>query len=92
MRIDDWLQELGRKAPDRSLQGLETRVWAAIGERQRVPSATTLWGWRSATAAALLAIGLVTQGAGRAQPSSSEFELFSPHAALAPSTLLGDSQ
>ncbi len=91
MRIDDWLQEPGRQKPDRSLQGLETRVWAAIGERQRAPSSMMLWGWRSASAAALLAIGLLTQGASMAQ-ASPEFDLFSPNAALAPSTLLGESR
>jgi len=91
MRIDDWLQELGAQTPDRSLQGLETRVWAAIGERQRAPSAMMLWGWRSATAAALLAYGLLAQGASLAQ-APSEFDLFSSHAALAPSTLLGESR
>lgn len=91
MRIDDWLKELRRQAPDRSLYGLETRVWAAIGERQRAPSAMMLWGWRSATAAALLAIGLLTQGASMAQ-APSEFDLFSPRAALAPSTLLGERE
>lgn len=91
MRIDDWLTELRRQAPDRSLYGLETRVWAAIGERQRAPSAMMLWGWRSATAAALLAIGLLTQGASMAQ-APSEFDLFSPRAALAPSTLLGERE
>ena len=91
MGIDDWLKDLGRGAPDRSLHGLETRVWAAIGERQRTPSPMTLWGWRSATAAVLLALGLLTQGASLAQ-ASPEFELFSPNAALAPSTLLGESR
>ena len=91
MRIDDWLKELGAKATDRSLHGLETRVWAAIGERQGAPSSMMLWGWRSASAAALLAIGLLTQGASMAQ-ASSEFDLFSPNAALAPSTLLGESR
>lgn len=91
MRMDDWLAELGRQTPDRSLHGLETRVWAAIGERQRSPSVMMLWGWRSASAAALLAIGLLTQGASMAR-ASSEFELFSPNAALAPSTLLGESR
>jgi hypothetical protein len=89
MRIDDWLKELWRQDADRSLHGLETRVWAAIGERQRAPSVMMLWGWRSASAAALLAIGLLTQGASMAR-TSSEFELFSPNAALAPSTLLGE--
>ena len=91
MRIDDWLKELGAKAPDRSLHGLETRVWATIGERQRAPSAMMLWGWRSASAAALLAVGLLTQGASMAQ-ATSEFDLFSPNATLAPSTLLGESR
>ena len=91
MGIDDWLKDLGRQAPDRSLVGLESRVWAAIGERQRAPSAMMLWGWRSATAAALMAFGLLTQGASMAQ-ASPEFDLFSPHAALAPSTLLGESR
>lgn len=91
MRIDDWLMELGGQAPDRSLQGLEIRVWAAIGERQRAPSSMMLWGWRSASAAALLTVGLLTQGVSMAQ-ASSEFDLFSPNAALAPSTLLGESR
>lgn len=91
MRIDDWLRELGRDDARPSLQGLETRVWAVIGQRQRAPSAMTLWGWRSATAAALVAIGLLTQGASMAQ-ASPEFDLFSPNAALAPSTLLGESR
>lgn len=91
MRIDDWLKDLAGQKPDRSLQGLETRVWAAIGERQRAPSSMTLWGWRTASAAALLAIGLLTQGAGMDQ-AASELELFSPNAALAPSTLLGESR
>lgn len=89
MGIDDWLKELSAKAPDRSLHGLETRAWAAIGVRQRAPSALALWGWRSATAAALMTIGLMTQGTSLAQ-ASPEFDLFSPHAALAPSTLLGE--
>ncbi len=88
MGIDDWLKQLGAQTPDRSLQGLETRVWAAIGERQRAPSSMILWGWRGAAAALVLALGLITQGAGLAQ-ASSELELFSPRAALAPSTLLG---
>lgn len=91
MRIDDWLKELGEEAPDHSLFGLETRVWAAIGERQRAPSPAALWGWRSATAALVLALGLMTQGASLAQ-ASSEFDLFSPNASLAPSTLLGERQ
>lgn len=91
MIMDEWLKELARQAPDRSLQGLETRAWAAIGELQGASSAATLWGWRSVTAAALLALGLLTQGVSLAQ-ASPEFDLFSPRAELAPSTLLGERQ
>jgi len=90
--LDDWLAALAARGPDRSLLGLETRVWAKIGERQRAPSAAALWGWRSATAAVLLTVGLLTQGATLAQASSSELELFSSRATLAPSTLLGDNE
>ncbi|PZO52821.1 MAG: hypothetical protein DCF16_08480 [Alphaproteobacteria bacterium] len=88
--IDTSLRELGDQPADRSLFGLETRVWARIGVRQRAVSPAALWGWRSATAAVLLTVGLLTQGAAAQAPS--EFELFSPRTALAPSTLLGDSQ
>lgn len=91
MRIDDWLRELTRQAPDRPLHGLETRVWATIGERQRAPSSMMLWGWRSAAAALVLTVGFLTQGAAGAHARASELELFSPNAAFAPSTLLGDA-
>lgn len=90
--LDEMLAALAQREPDRSLLGLETRVWAKIGERQRAPSAAALWGWRSATAAVLLAVGLLSQGATLAQASSPEFELFSSRATLAPSTLLGDGE
>lgn len=90
--LDEMLAALAAREPDRSLLGLEARVWATIGERQRAPSAAALWGWRSATAAVLLAVGLLSQGATLAQASSSELELFSSRATLAPSTLLGDSE
>ena len=63
-----------------------TYVWLRV-----TIAAAALWGWRSATAAALLAIGLLTQGVGLAQ-ASPEFDLFSPRAELAPSTLLGERQ
>ncbi|MBI1292768.1 hypothetical protein GC173_16255 [bacterium] len=91
MRINDGLRDLAGQAPDRSLQGLETRVWAEIGARQRTPSPALLWGWRSAAAALVLTLGLVSQSASGAHARAAEFELFSPNAALAPSTLLGDA-
>lgn len=90
MSLDSWLVRLSAKGADRSLLGLEARVWAKIGEQQRAPSASVLWGWRSAVAGLLLALGVMLQGATIAQASSTELDLFSPHAALAPSTILGD--
>lgn len=90
MSLDSWLAQLAAKATDRPLLGLETRVWAQIGEQQRAPSASTLWGWRSAAAGLLLAFGIMVQGATGAQASFNELDLFSPRAALAPSTILGD--
>jgi len=92
MQIDEWLRELGARAPDRSLLGMEARVWAEIGARQRAPSPALLWGWRSAAVALALTAGVLTQGVGGAQAQPTEFELFSPNAAFAPSTLLGDAQ
>lgn len=91
MRIDDWLKDLAAQAPDRSLHCLDTRVWAEIGARQRTPSPALLWGWRSAAAALVLTLGLITQGTAGEHARAAEFELFSPNAALAPSTLLGDA-
>lgn len=89
--LDDRIAELRAEKLDRSLLGLETRVWAEIGARQRAPSPALLWGWRSAAAALVLTLGLISQGASSAQARAAEFELFSPNAALAPSTLLGDA-
>lgn len=91
--LDDTLAALAAREPEHSLLGLEPRVWAQIRERQRTPSTAALWGWRSATAAVLLTVGLLAQGANFTQaPASSELEPFSPHTTLAPSTLLGDSE
>ena len=89
--LDELTALLQAKAPERSLAGLEARVWSAIAVRQRAMSPVTIWGWRSAAAALLLAIGVVAGGAAAAQ-ASPELALFSSRAALAPSTLLGEDR
>lgn len=73
-----------------ALTGLETRVWAKIGDRARAPAQANLWGWRSAVAALLLALGVLTQAG--ASVHTSEFALFTPRTAIAPSTLLGEDR
>lgn len=87
--FEDLLAKLRDRQPSRSLVGLEARVWASISARQRDVPATTIWGWRSAAAALLLAVGIMAQGA-RAAQASPELDLFTSRTALAPSTLLGE--
>ena len=72
------------------LFGLEARVWAAVGAHQRGLNPATLWGLRSAVAALLLLVGVLTQAASAS--TAPELSLFTPRSAIAPSTLLGEDQ
>lgn len=87
--LEDLVAQLRARATDRSLAGLEARVWSRIAGRQRMASPVAIWGWRSAAAALLLAIGVMAGGATMAR-ASPELALFSTQTALAPSTLLGE--
>lgn len=89
--FEDLVAQFGAGTSDRSLVGLEARVWSRIVARQRLASPAAIWGWRSAAAALLLTIGVVAGGAtvGHVSP---ELALFSSQPALAPSTLLGESR
>lgn len=89
--LDELAAQLQKRPSDRSLDGLEGRVWSDIVARQREASPAAIWGWRSAVAALLLAIGVIAEGATAAQ-ASSEHALFSSRTALAPSTLLGEGR
>lgn len=89
--FEDLVAKLREQPTPRSLAGLEARVWGAIALRQRDLPATAIWGWRSATAALLLTVGIMAQGA-RAAHASAELDLFTSRAALAPSTLLGEDR
>ena len=76
---------------DRPLTDLEGRVWAAIARRDLTASPAIVWGWRSAAAALVVAIGVMVEGAATANDTS-ELALFSSRTALAPSTLLGEDR
>ena len=87
--LEDLMAQLGKGPPDRALAGLEQRVWVRIAARQREASPVTLWGWRSATAALVLTLGLIVGGV--SAQASADAGIFSTRAALAPSTLLGEA-
>lgn len=89
--LDHWLRRLEQVPTDRSLNDLESRVLSEIASRQRAAPATAIWGWRSATAAVVLAIGVIAAGTSSVEVHS-DLALFSSDVALAPSTLLGESQ
>jgi hypothetical protein len=89
--LEDLVAQLRARPPQRSLAGLEADVWSRIAGRQRMPSPVAIWGWRSAAAALLLAVGIMAGSATIAQ-ASPELALFSTRTALAPSTLLGEGR
>lgn len=84
--IDELLTRLRHVPPDRALDRVEPLVWTRIAAKRSSPSVS--WRWRASIAAAALAIGAAAGGAAGARPTS-ELALFSAHAELAPSTLLG---
>jgi hypothetical protein len=87
--IDDLLARLERLPPDRSLAPLEPLVWRRIAAQS--PGQSASWGWRASIVAVALAFGALS-GSAVAARQPSELALFSTHAALAPSTLLGLSK
>lgn len=89
--LEELAAQLMARTPEGPLTGLETRVWTRIAARQRALSSTAIWGWRSAAAALLVALGVIAGGAAAAH-ASPELALFSPRPALAPSTLLGEDK
>ena len=89
--LEDLTARLREQPLERPLADLEARVWARIAARQRGPSSAAIWGWRSAAAALLVALGVIAGGASAAR-ASPELALFSPRTALAPSTLLGENR
>ena len=91
--MDDIEHALGRLAsadPDRDLAGVEAGVWRGVSAHEAGRRRAALIGPAGA-AGVLGAMVLGVAAGGSLTPTSGppEFEVFSPHAALAPSTLLG---
>ena len=73
--LEELLAKLGQRQADPRLAGLEARAWRQIASLQREVSPATLWGWRSAAAAALLGIGVAaSRWLFPANPESTESE------------------
>lgn len=87
-KLDHLLERLAAEPADRSLHLLEQHVWARLEA-----NATAGVGWKAqmglgaACVGLALGLGTLAGGMATAQPSG-EFAAFSPHATLAPSTLL----
>ena len=84
--LDALLGAAAKRAPGYRLDQLEAHVWARISAL-RGSRGDGLWGWRAATLATLLVIGVLSGGAISAD-AQAELSPFSTHATLAPSTLL----
>ncbi|MGD9967307.1 MAG: hypothetical protein AB7T59_12350 [Hyphomonadaceae bacterium] len=86
--IDELLTRLGHIAPDRPLGQLEPLVWTRIAARRAGSTHSESWRWRAPIAAVAFMIGAAAGGASAVR-APNELALFSTHAELAPSTLLG---
>lgn len=88
--FDSDINRLDQQAQSRSLEGLESAVWAKLeAQVSQTRAARTAAGWQ----AAILAVALISSvGAGAraaTQLPVSGLGVFSPHAPLSPATLLG---
>lgn len=84
--IDQLLDTLRDQPIQARLGQLEPLVWARIERLRPRASPGGVWGWRTALAASMLAVGALTSAA--ATPPAQEMSPFAVHAELAPSTLL----
>ncbi|HEX8568643.1 MAG TPA: hypothetical protein VF699_01790 [Caulobacteraceae bacterium] len=88
--LDDRLRRLAVSPPDRDLDLLEPAVWSRVSARRAERAeAAAVRPFAAAGVAGALVFGLVAGGLSLQPSESSELAVFSPHAALAPSTLLG---
>lgn len=83
--LDTLMTRLAQHSNDPRLAALEPLVWARIGDA-RAPRSGAALRWQAAIAGLALGLGSVVGGAATATPEP--MTLFSPAAALAPSTLL----
>jgi hypothetical protein len=84
--LDGLMTGLAQDSADPRLAVLEPMVWSRIGRHAVVQPRAAL-GWQAAIAGLALGLGAVAGGAATAAPQE-PMTLFSPAAALAPSTLL----
>lgn len=86
-QLDQLLGALREQSVDPRVAGLEPRVWARV-DALRQASPLPLW-WRGGAAALALALGAAVGGVGASAAVPTDvMAVFSPQAALAPSTLL----
>lgn len=83
--LDTLMTRLARDSEDPRLAALEPLVWARVGGA-RAPRSGVALRWQAAIAGLALGLGSVMGGAATA--AREPMTLFSPVAALAPSTLL----
>jgi hypothetical protein len=89
--IDDRIDRLNILPPDRSLDGLESEIWAKIdADAQSRRMAGLVLGYQAVAVAAVVAGGLAMGNLSPGQPAASfaRLDVFSPESTLAPSTLL----
>jgi hypothetical protein len=89
--IDDRIDRLNLLPPERSLDGLESEIWAKIdADAQSRRTAGLVLGCQAAAVVAVLAGGLALENLSPGQPVNSyaRLDVFSPETTLAPSTLL----
>lgn len=88
--VDEGLRRLAAAPPDRDLGALEAEVWSRVSVRQAERAeAAVVKPFRGLGVAGALVLGVAAGGLGGDGEDSSELAVFSPHSALAPSTLLG---
>lgn len=83
--LDTLMTRLAQGPGDPRLAAFEPLVWARIGDA-RAPRSGAALRWQAGIAGLALGLGSVMGGAAAASPEP--MNLFSPAAALAPSTLL----
>ena len=88
--LEERLRRLGAAPPDRDLADVEAAVWSRVAVRQAERAeAAAVRPFAAMGVAGALVVGLAAGGVVGEPRDSSELAVFSPHSALAPSTLLG---
>lgn len=88
--LDQLLIRLGSTSVEHRLDELEADVWRGVSAHEaRRRRAASIRPVGAAGVLGAIVLGVVAGGSVPQSSRATEFEVFSPHAALAPSTLLG---